>query len=1506
MQCRAIFLRFFVIVVFFAAGNKFSFGQTPHLPNSYTSSANNSIRTWDATRPGLDVTSISAMQPLRDVKQATQYFDGLGRPLQTVVKEGSFPTGGSAVDMISTVHYDALGREQFKYLSTPANNTGGNTSITDGKFKLNPFAQQAAFYNSSNTSSPVYSQGETFFYSQTKFEPSPLNRVSEAAAPGLSWTGTMWKAAESDRRSVKMKYYVNTSNDVVRILTANIGSPGSFSTYTIGATYAAGLLYKAISVDEHGKQVIEFKDKEGKIILKKVQLSTANGTEDDGTGRNHSGWLCTYYVYDDFNLLRCVIQPQGVSLLDGAGWTPAMLTTILPEQCFRYEYDERKRMIVKKVPGADHVLMVYDKRDRLVMVQDAKMRIAPAKWMVTKYDELNRPIETGLWTNATAFATHRTNALTTYPYPATPSGYEELTKTFYDNYDWLASNGNPFSENRNNWHDDHLLTPSNSNYPYPQALTQSFATKGMVTGTKIKVLGTGQFLYGINYYDDKGRVIQTINHNITGFTDVVTTQYNFTGQPLIQTIRSDKDFATDRVEFVRTAFEYDDLGRILNVKKTPYTFLDGTWKGGIQNQIVQNEYDALGQLKKKKLAPAYNANAGLETLTYDYNIRGWMLGMNRDYLITEGQTSDGRYFGFELGYDKLTNKSSRNFTGTGEFNGNIGGMIWKTDGDDIRRKYDFRYDPVNRLLKADFEQHNANDHAWNNSQVNYSAKMGDGTDANTAYDYNGNIKTMTQFGWKLGAVSTIPVDNMRYTYVANSNRLKSVKDFNNDVLTKLGDFKTNTTHPQSATKTALTTSSTQAQFDAITDYAYDVNGNLTTDNNKSISSITYNHLNLPSVITVAGKGTIAYTYDAAGNKLKKVTTETNATVPFNGTNYTSNIITTTTYLGAGVYESKDYVNTSLNGLDISEQLQFIGHEEGRIRFKPENNAFNFDYFLKDHLGNVRMVLTEETQLDIYPVATLEGPIPNATTTATSLVYKEKDYYTIDNNFIVANPAGINISPNTVYQNNNLGTNNNPNCTGTLCTTTASANVYRLNANTNKTGLGITLKVMAGDKVNVASKSYHKPAPGTTYTDPVALLALVDILNAFTGSGIMSSKGITGTQLNSYNTNPPNPTSFFNGQPTQTTNLPQAFINYILFDEQFKYAGSGFVQVGASGVLTDHVIPNIPITKNGYIFVYCSNESKYDVFFDNLHVTHNRGRILEETHYYPFGLTMAGISSKALKSNYAENKRKYNDGTELNTDFDLNWYETNFRSLDPQIGRFHQIDPFAEASDSWTPYAYANDNPILFNDPTGLISDSTVKPVPPPCADCPTGKMAEVKELEPVVVTASKKSSSSYKWYEFFNDHNPGGDFLYELNRWNPIANVFNGVKTYATGSDFYDVEQSNETATVQIISVIPIGRLSSTVSNVSLAAIRQGIAKTLANPNSISHILASKHNLNLLLSKAGSEANIIRKLYLSLGQSGALPAAGKFEINVAIYGNNVTVRGAVVDGIPRIGTAFIP
>ena len=87
-------------------------------------------------------------------------------------------------------------------------------------------------------------------------------------------------------------------------------------------------------------------------------------------------------------------------------------------------------------------------------------------------------------------------------------------------------------------------------------------------------------------------------------------------------------------------------------------------------------------------------------------------------------------------------------------------------------------------------------------------------------------------------------------------------------------------------------------------------------------------------------------------------------------------------------------------------------------------------------------------------------------------------------------------------------------------------------------------------------------------------------------------------------------------------------------------------------------------------------------------------------YYPFGLVMGGISSKALSFG-KENRRKFNEGTELNTDLGLDWYETMFRGYDAQIGRFLQIDPLAMSSPPLSPYAYVMNNPLLFNDPWGL-------------------------------------------------------------------------------------------------------------------------------------------------------------------------------------------------------------
>jgi len=1287
-----------------------------------TDSRVNYVRTREAKGryPSFTYEAFNAISDFTTIKEVTQYFDGLGRPLQIVARQQT--PGPQPKDIITPFIYDAFGREDIKMPTYF--NLNSDLGKLDRDITTNFRALETVYPD------------EHVFFSKITFEASPLNRILKVNPPGNSWS-----TQQPVDRSIKTEYLVNSVSDAVRIWNISFndllfdGVENNINIPSTGGsdTYAVGELFKTVTKDEQNNTIVEYKDKDDKVILKKVQIGAIPS---DYGGYNN--FLCTYYVYDDFDQLRFVIPPKAVEAIKNS-WS--LSEGIVQELCFRYEFDERKRLIAKKVPGADWVYMIYDKRDRLVYTQDGNMR-ERNQWHTTLYDELNRPVLTGMITYAgtrnqlqsfvdqntgggvitqQAFQMNFSNDLFVFDRPVNsppqqyvaassitftgdfesessadfdahtagpqngattqtyitdnpiPSGVSMigLTITTYDAY---PNNARVYST-ADNSKLDHGNNPNVESLP--AAASQQL--RGLVTETKVRVLenpddlNAGNWLTTTNFYDNKERLIQVQSENFKGGLDVTTNLYDFAGKVLTSYVVHSNPASGGEVVRVKTNYEFDHTDRLLQVYKTindaPSKLL-----------TVNNSYDNLGQLSRKELGVKNRGGAyesPLEIQQFQYNARGWLRGVNLDYVRYTNyypNSSGQKWFGYELCYDFGFNKR--------QYNGNIAGILWRTAGaEDEPKAYGFGYDNANRLLFADF-YHNKGTY-FGGKLSNFSVHMGNGVDPTTAYDENGNIKAMKTWGLKLS--SSVVIDDLAYKYEHNgssfTNKLKNVVDAENEEGTTLGDFRSSQKYMSYLGGTKTTNA---------TDYTYDKNGNLKRDLNKDIGDATtegirYNHLNLPFEITVLNnndeKGKITYIYDALGNKLeKRVKDNTNPTNPFKNT----------TYIGGFVYES--------------DKLQFLSHEEGRIRLKETliNNTpvkeFIFDYFLKDHLGNVRMVLTEEVQTDIYPIASLEN---------TGAVNLEKQFYRIDPVNIVDKSAVFGLTEN--YPNNNGFANNN----FEVVSTANSQKMYRLHGSGAKMGLGITLKVMAGDEINIFARSYWKTANDSLVPHTPSEIAILDLLKDFVSSGVAGKGAISGEQLNSIPGIATSLTSFLSSQPYGAYKSPKAYLNWILFDENFKpiivvgNSNSGFEAVSAaSGLLSFHSKSTGKIKNNGYLYVFCNNQSNIDVFFDNLQVVHKRGALLEETHYYPFGLTMAGISSKAFKGNYAENKRGYNGNELQSKEFSdgsgLDVYDFNARSYDQQIGRFLQIDPLSDegSQETLTPFQFSYNNPVRYNDPDG--------------------------------------------------------------------------------------------------------------------------------------------------------------------------------------------------------------
>jgi len=1176
------------------------------LPAGYGSGITvNYVRAWEAEKPYTNDTFLNGpTRTVQEVKQSTQYFDGLGRPLQTVAK-GVSPNG---FDMVSPVVYDAFGRELFKYL--PFVSTGSN-----GNFKTDPFTEQNNFMKGMYNPTNDVTNGEKYFYGQTDYEASPLNRVTKAYAPGNNWVG--------DGVGTGMQYLVNDALDSVRIWSISLTGG---AVPTSAAAYGAGLLYETVSTDEQGNKVVEYKDKEGHVILKKIQLWAS-------PAKGHSGWLCTYYVYDDLGNLRYVIQPKGTDWLKANSWvfdnSVWASSQIAKELCFSYEYDSRNRMIIKRVAGAGEVWIVYDARDRMVMTQDSALRVQ-GKWLYTDYDSLNRPILSGLWTDANNRSFHQNLAGASVTYPTPSTGYTVLTQSYYDDYTWVSGSGSGLSSTAittYNGNTSYFYTADNTTFPYPQAQTATNLTRGMPTGTKVNVVGSSTYLYAVSFYDDRARAIETQRTNNSGAKDTAIMQYSFSGQVVRTLLCHGKGGTNPQNYKVLNKMSYDAAGRVIQVNK----------KIGNSPEVIvtKNQYDELGQLKKKDIGQVRNSSSQntyttnpIDSLRFIYNVRGWLRGINKDY--ARGENSAVNWFGMELCYDFGFNAT--------QLNGNIAGMRWRSGGDGEQRSYGYSYDAINRIVKADFTQYTSS--AWGTSAgIDYSLR-------GMSYDQNGNILTMSQMGVKINASQLI--DSLVYSYNTNSNKLNYVTDKVNDANSLLGDFK------------EINNNTTQ-------DYYYDGNGNLKQDNNKNISSITYNYLNLSNVVTVTGKGTITYTYDAAGNKLKKVVTD-NSVTPVR--------TTTTDYLGLFTYQN--------------DTLQFVATEEGRARPAKrigQSDTMYYDYFEKDHLGNVRVTLTDELQSDYYPNLTFEGTSGTTEVTNQDAVWDDRNGNT------------INVISSRTARPGSFGTS-----------TTNGSYAMLVKKSTGAVGATKLLKVMSGDVLNVSVDYYYTTASANN-TGANGLntfvSSLINILtNSETATGIV--KGNAGV-VQSYQSGDGNVTSFFSPENGTGGTAPKAYLHVLLFDERFVFdntnsyvqqvGGSGYT-VGTKGTIT---LAQKAVKKNGYAYIYFSNETDELVYFDNFMLTHVRGPLLEDNAYGVWGGVLSAISSQSIGK--MDNKYQYNGKEKQEKEWadgsGIEWYDYGARMYDAQVGRWGVIDPLVEdGQEATSPYTYVDNNPISRIDPDG--------------------------------------------------------------------------------------------------------------------------------------------------------------------------------------------------------------
>ena len=670
-----------------------------------------------------------------DAMEDITYYDGLGRPVQTVATKAG--PASSYADIVTQQSYDAFGREEKSYL--PYSVTSGN----NGSFKSNAVTAQASFYNSGSSNGVVTIPavgGTTPSFSRTVYEASPLDRVLEQGFPGAAWQ-------PGGGHTLRKVYTANNNNDAytetattrrVALYKVSLAADGTPTlTLAANAAYANNELYITVTRDENWSsgregQTFEFTDKQGRVVLKRAfNRSSPTGPIE---------MLSTYYVYDDFGNLSYVLPP-GFSPDRNSLPSGTDLANLLAAQAYQYRYDERNRMVEKQLPGRGREYIVYNRLDQVVATQDANQRAkSPQQWTVTKYDGLGRVVLTGLYSYGSTAGISYRMALRDSAYAGGQwESRKDATGNGYTNLAWPRSS--IATTLTLNYYDRYTDIPGlpNNESPLHSAMTQ-----GLLVASRVNVLNTTSNLWTVNYYNNKGEVEKSYRQNHLGGTDVTTYTYRFTGE---QESASRVHTVSGTSTTIRQRREYDHRLRPVN----SYVGINGTADVLVSQQL----YNGIGQLTKKDLHSTDKGSSFGQTVSYAYNERGWL------------RTANAALFSEELQYNTGANKY---------YNGNIAYQLFSrkhTDNSTFSGTYSYSYDNLNRLRQGLLAGGKGREGIAYDLQGNITAlnrRASDGTTADSLlYTYSGGRLASVNDRSTNSSANYMPAGTTAYTYDANGN-----------------------------------------------------------------------------------------------------------------------------------------------------------------------------------------------------------------------------------------------------------------------------------------------------------------------------------------------------------------------------------------------------------------------------------------------------------------------------------------------------------------------------------------------------------------------------------------------------------------------------------------------------------------------------------------------------------------------------------------------------------------